>query len=86
MNPFFHLKTKSVEGQNHFFWNEDKTSNRYQTLSVAEPIRFTPMNDVTDLQEQIYLKQGELLCLTGFSDLEVFKEIQASWNFQLLGE
>ena len=35
------------------------------------------MSDVTDLLDQIYLKQG-------FSGLEIFKEMHAVWNFQLL--
>ena len=44
------------------------------------------MSDVTDLLDQIDLKQGELLRLIGFSGLEIFKEMHAVLNFQLLVE
>ena len=63
-----------------------KIGNIYQSLGVPEPIKVTPMSDVTDLLDQIYHKQGELLSLIGFSGLEIFKEMHAVWNFQLLVE
>ena len=47
-------------------------------------VNLETMSDVTDLWDQIYQKQGELLSLIGFSGLEIFKEMHAAWNFQLL--
>ena len=44
------------------------------------------MSDVTDPFDQIYHKQGELLSLIGFNDLEIFKGMHAVWNFQPLVE
>ena len=41
------------------------------------------MSDVTDPLDQIYHKQGELLSLIGFSDLEILKGMHVVWNFQL---
>ena len=60
------------------FWNH------YFVLYLVKQ-KVTP-SDVTDLYDQIYLKQGEVLSLIGFSGLEILKEMHAIWNFQLLGE
>ena len=58
----------------------------YEGLGIAESIEVKPMTDVTDLQDQIYLKQGKLLFLIEFSGLEIFKGVHAVWNFKLLGQ
>ena len=63
-----------------------KIGNRYQSLGVPEPIKVTPMSDVTEPDDQIYHNKGKLLCLIGFSGLKIFKGMHAVWNFQLLVE